>query len=294
MDRQEPYDSHADLFCRLTKYLSSYGFPVPQILLDASQDGILILDDLGDQMLQNEYQRNPNETLNVCYDKVLDQLVRLHTLCQKETAEHYSDIFLQRFDYAKLRWELDFFLEYFVHRFKGLNLNSEQMATLDIHFDSMCRILEKEPLVFTHRDFHSRNIMIKDKEVFIIDYQDARMGPPEYDLASLLRDAYVKLPETFIEEFLENYYRETADKRDKFHRRYIFSLMCIQRNIKALGTFGYQAAVRKNVYYLQYVPLLKQHIETELSFLDGSGSGDDVFPLDPVVFKRVILHDILG
>lgn len=294
MDQQKPYDSSADLFFRLTNYLSSLGFPVPKVLLDASEDGILLLDDLGDQMLQTIYQQNPDKTLKAYYSKVFRQLVRLHTICRKDTAGQYSDIFQQRFDYEKLRWELDFFMEHFVSRFKRLHLNPEQIAILDFHFDNLCQILEKEPIVFTHRDFHSRNIMIKDEEAYLIDYQDARMGPPEYDLASLLRDAYVKLPETYIEDFLENYYRETADKRDKSHRRYIFSLMCIQRNIKALGTFGFQASVRKNTTYLQYVSLLKQHLETELSYLEARNTRNDVFPNDLISFKRVLMHDILS
>ena len=154
MDQQKPYDSSADLFFRLTNYLSSLGFPVPKVLLDASEDGILLLDDLGDQMLQTIYQQNPDKTLKAYYSKVFKQLVRLHTICRKDTAGQYSDIFQQRFDYAKLRWELDFFMEHFVSRFKRLHLNPEQIAILDFHFDSLCQILEKEPIVFTHRDFH--------------------------------------------------------------------------------------------------------------------------------------------
>jgi N-acetylmuramate 1-kinase len=292
MDRQEPYDSRTDPFFRLTRYLSSHNFPVPEILKDLSSDGILLLHDLGDQTLQNEYCQNACKTLDTYYPQVFNQLIRLHTVCRKETAGEYSDVFSLRFDYAKLRGELDFFLNHFVRKFKNILLDREQTTVLDTHFEQMCRILEKEPAVFTHRDLHSRNIMITDGAIFLIDYQDARTGPPEYDLASILRDAYVKLPEDYIEDFLQNYYRETADIRNAVRRRYMFSLMCIQRNIKALGTFGFQAHVRKNFNYVKYIPLLKYHISTELHYLDGMRGDDRVFPMDGQSFRRVLLDEV--
>lgn len=294
MDRKQPYDSRTDTFFRLTHYLTSHDFPVPTILQDLSSDGILLLLDLGDQTLQSEYRQDAGKTLNTFYPQVFNQLIRLHTLCRKETAGEYSDVFTLRFDYTKLRWELDFFLEHFVRGFRNIVLDHEQTTVINVHFDQLCRILEREPTVFTHRDFHSRNIMIKQGGIYLIDYQDARAGPPEYDLASILRDAYVQLPEVYIDDFLENYYRETADLRNAVRRRYIFSLMCIQRNIKALGTFGFQAHIRKNPYYVQYIPLLKQHISIELQYLDGMRGDDRVFPMDAYAFKRVLLNEVLS
>src|SRR5262249_61452163 len=86
------------------------------------------------------------------------------------------------------------------------------------------------------------------------DFQDARMGPATYDLVSLLRDPYVEIPEAFVRELAEQFRaRAVPGERPKaFARR--FDLMSLQRNLKALGTFGYQAVARGNNVYLAYVP----------------------------------------
>ena len=96
-----------------------------------------------------------------------------------------------------------------------------------------------------HRDYHSRNLMRHAERLYWIDFQDARMGPATYDLASLLRDAYVDVPEELQDELKERFRQKAApdEPREVFRRR--FDLMCVQRNLKALGTFGYMATVRQ-------------------------------------------------
>jgi aminoglycoside/choline kinase family phosphotransferase len=108
--------------------------------------------------------------------------------------------------------------------------------------------------VLCHRDYHSRNLMLSQGQLYLIDFQDARMGPDTYDLASLLRDSYVDLPEDFVAERLEEFRQRAVpgESRDTFLRR--FELMSIQRNLKALGTFGYMSTSRGTDVYLPYVP----------------------------------------
>jgi len=119
--------------------------------------------------------------------------------------------------------------------------------------------------VLCHRDYHSRNLMLFADRLYWIDFQDARMGPASYDLASLLRDAYVDVPEELQEELQERFRQKAApgEARDVFRRR--FDLMCVQRNLKALGTFGYMATVRQNPVYLPYIPRTLAHARRNLS-----------------------------
>jgi aminoglycoside/choline kinase family phosphotransferase len=110
-----------------------------------------------------------------------------------------------------------------------------------------------------HRDFHSRNLMRHRGVLYWIDFQDARMGPATYDLASLLRDSYVDLSPEFVAERVEEFRQRAlpGESRDAFQRR--FDLTSVQRNLKALGTFGYMATVRGIPVYLQYIPRTLQH-----------------------------------
>ncbi len=107
--------------------------------------------------------------------------------------------------------------------------------------------------------------MRHDAALYWIDFQDARMGPAAYDLASLLRDAYVDVPEELQDELKERFRQEAVpgEPREVFGRR--FDLMCVQRNLKALGTFGFMATVRQNPVYLPYIPRTLAHARRNLS-----------------------------
>jgi len=107
--------------------------------------------------------------------------------------------------------------------------------------------------------------MLHDGSLYIIDFQDARMGPDTYDLASLLRDAYVDIGDVELDELILYFLtvKGCQDQHQEFRRR--FDLMALQRNLKALGTFGYQTATRRNPVYIQYIPRTLRHARTNLA-----------------------------
>jgi len=96
--------------------------------------------------------------------------------------------------------------------------------------------------------------MVHNDTLHIIDFQDARMGPDTYDLVSLLRDSYVDLPERTVDELIAYFLALGRRPGDQAAFRRRFDLMALQRNLKALGTFGYQTTARRNTVYLQYIP----------------------------------------
>jgi N-acetylmuramate 1-kinase len=122
--------------------------------------------------------------------------------------------------------------------------------------------LAAEPRVLCHRDYHSRNLMVHAGQLFVIDFQDARMGPNTYDLVSLLRDSYVDLPETLVESLRDDFGAEVDESPVEFRRR--FDVMAMQRNLKALGTFGFQAVSKANPVYAQYVPRTLRYVRDNL------------------------------
>ena len=112
--------------------------------------------------------------------------------------------------------------------------------------------------------------MLHDGSLYIIDFQDARMGPDTYDLVSLLRDSYVDLPASQVDELIAYFLALTrgtqaaaTDDDAEFRRR--FDLMALQRNLKALGTFGYQTTARGNTVYIQYIPRTLSYVKANLA-----------------------------
>ena len=123
-------------------------------------------------------------------------------------------------------------------------------------FWKISTILARQPRVLTHRDYHSRNLMWHQGRLCVIDFQDARLGPCQYDLASLLHDSYVVLPAD-LREALLNYYleRKTCSRRPSGPRKFPahIRLHVLQRNLKALGTFAFQIVVKQNRRYISAI-----------------------------------------
>jgi hypothetical protein len=161
-------------------------------------------------------------------------------------------------------WEVHFAIEHFYEKHLGRTISESDRKILEEGFSEICTILANEPVVFTHRDFHSRNVMTVpgqkagDSERYaMIDFQDARMGPAQYDLASLLKDSYYQLEETQIDRLLDYAIARiealSGSRLDRNHFRFIFDLMSVQRNFKAIGSFASFQNKRGNPTYLKYI-----------------------------------------
>jgi len=177
------------------------------------------------------------------------------------------------FDVDKLMWELRFFVKHFLEGYRGAVLQNET-AALDEEFMAVADELAQDARVLCHRDYHSRNLMLHEGQLHIIDFQDARMGPDTYDLVSLLRDSYVDFTEDQVEELIAYFLalrdgdragglRVEAEEAAEFRRR--FDLMALQRNLKALGTFGFQTTARGNPVYIQYIPRTLNYARSNLN-----------------------------
>jgi aminoglycoside/choline kinase family phosphotransferase len=157
------------------------------------------------------------------------------------------------FDVEKLTWELNFFAQHFLGGYRGVMLTPSEKAALTEEWAAIAEELSAEPRVLCHRDYHSRNLMLHGGRLFMIDFQDARLGPDTYDLVSLLRDSYVDVNGREVDELIA-YFTALSGIADVAEFRRRFDLMAVQRNLKALGTFGYQASARGNPAYIQYMP----------------------------------------
>jgi aminoglycoside/choline kinase family phosphotransferase len=247
-----PIDFAALPFANVARLLEQVPLPVPSILGHSDALGIVALQDLGDVTLQAHLgAASPAE-----HQALYRQAVAFIALLQRRGAELASDAYPPyaiTFDVEKLTWELNFFVRHFLEAYRGAALRDNERAVFDQEWLAITRELAAEPRVLCHRDYHSRNLMLHDASLYIIDFQDARMGPDTYDLASLLRDSYVDIPDRELDELLA-YFLALKGVSDAAAFRLRFDLMALQRNLKALGTFGYQTTTRGNPVYIQYIP----------------------------------------
>lgn len=241
-------------FLRLTQYLTEQGIRVPQIYSIDPENYFILQEFCG---LQDMSIPNSND-YNIYLKTSIDLMIRIHNL------EPHPIVQNRDFDYEKLHSEVEITLGAF-GRFKELlSLETDLSEDLRFFFQSVCRFLNDHPdRVFTHRDFHSRNILLdkrqkdnSDSELVLIDYQDARMGTPQYDLSSILYDAYKPIS-TELRLKMLNYYQEKSGK--KLHRfKETFYLQSLQRSFKALGTYMIQVGDKKN---RKFLPSLKSCLE---------------------------------
>jgi N-acetylmuramate 1-kinase len=236
------YEEEAFLVTR--RFLDDRGLPVPRLYFHDPARSVVALEDLGDTLLEETALEGDPRILRKWYTDAIQLLIRLKKAGENPVGG--VPAFDLAFDMTKYMWEMDFFFTHFVRGLCGNTREEDAITEIRKGLAEVCAVLEQEPRIFVHRDFHSRNLLIHNGELFIIDFQDARMGPPQYDLCSLLRDSYVTLPEELSDEMIEMYAMETgmADSRSMDRFREIFDLMSLQRNIKALGTFGFQVGVK--------------------------------------------------
>jgi aminoglycoside/choline kinase family phosphotransferase len=258
-----PFDYATLPFVNVAELFAAMPVPVPRVVGEAADLGVLALDDLGDVTLQAHLGSASAVAHAALYRRAVSFIEVLQRRGRELTDPRYAPYGIA-FDQAKLMWEMDFFLKHFLEGYRGVVFTPAARVALRTAFEALTEELAAEPRVLCHRDYHSRNLMLRDGELHIIDFQDARMGPDTYDLASLLRDSYVDLPESSLEELIAHFLAVREQRVDAAAFRRRFDVMALQRNLKALGTFGYQTAARGNPVYIQYMPRTLEYVRGTL------------------------------
>ncbi|MDH3238485.1 MAG: phosphotransferase [Deltaproteobacteria bacterium] len=259
-------------FVNVHRYLAKAGIPVPGIYHAVPDAKLLFLEDAGDTMLEGTVRsaRSVDEVLPL-YGRCLEIMVRIQW---DGTRALDGDAIPSRlaFDVKKFAEEIRFFFENAVRGYAGIPLSETDERTLEDLILPFLHELAALPRVLAHRDYHSRNIMVipggegdAAPELRILDFQDARMGNVFYDLCSLLRDSYVTLPEKAVDELVYAYrHFAPATLRqmggDPASFPYHLDVSALQRNIKAIGTFGNQAHNLGKRFYLRFIPPTVAHL----------------------------------
>jgi aminoglycoside/choline kinase family phosphotransferase len=253
MDYGAPFTAPPDDVA-LAALLRGAGLPAPAVLDVRGTSGCLVLEDLGDLTLETALGRADEGERERLYAAAVD-LARAIAHDGTPALAASPRASGPALDAARFRFEMDFFLEHFVSALRGISPDPALRARLHALADAAAG---SSVPVLCHRDYHSRNLMVRgDGSLAMVDFQDARWGPDTYDLASLLRDAYVEIDEGRVQRMLARF-GGNEDLRARFE------LVAAERMIKALGTFGHQASARGNPRYLEGVPRTLARLRTAL------------------------------
>ena len=245
-------------FVNVHRFLQHIGVAVPEMYADASDRGLLVLEDIGDGALRDAVEGAAPEAVERLYRLAIDQLLLLQ-LDGTRASDPDCIAFHQAFDERLYLWEFEHFVEFGIERRLGA-LPAAAAARLREIFATIAARLDREPRYLTHRDFHSWNLFVQHGRIRVIDFQDALMAAAPYDLATLLGDRdtpSVVSPE--LEARLLDYYREAWRDRggvpwDVEQLRELYLLCALQKALKVVGRFHYLDIVKGKRAYLRYLP----------------------------------------
>jgi len=227
-----PERENVPAFIHVQGLLQEAGVNVPSIVARDVERGFLLLSDLG---TTTYLARLDPDNSAFMYSDAVDALIKFQLTSQPGV--------LPEFDRAFVLRELNIFPEWYLGRHLGVTLDAAQQAQLDKVFEAITANVLAQQQVFMHRDFHSRNLMFLDAgNPGVLDFQDAVYGPVTYDLASLLRDAYIQWDEEIVLDWVVRYWQSAKQMGlpvnpdiDSFYRD--FEFMALQRHLKILGIF---------------------------------------------------------
>jgi hypothetical protein len=248
-------------FVNVHRYLEKLGIRVPRILRYDEPAGMMVLEDLSDVTFEQALEGGKNN--QALYTRAVDLLARM-----RAEAERRPDpdclAFTRAFDEDLYDWELHHFREWGLEVWSGKKPTDAERAELDTTFRDIARQLAAAPRGFTHRDYQSRNIMVKDGELVVIDFQDALQGPRQYDLVALLRDSYVELDRGFVDTLLDRYIATfsqlTGERIDAKAFKDFFDLLTLQRKLKDAGRFEFINRVKGNPGFLVSIPASLRYV----------------------------------
>lgn len=248
-------------FLSVQRHFAKHKVNVPKTVAMSPELGLVLLEDLGDLTLERKFWENQNQEVAFpFYQQAVDELIKIHYAASDDKNKTCSAFHIA-FDKEKFLWEMNYGREHLFEKLLGLELSDTDRKSLQKVFSDICEKLDRQEKRISHRDYHSRNLMLKLGNMRVIDFQDARLGPVQYDLVSLLYDSYVKLAPAVRTQILNDYLSKAEDQGVKYDRsqfQEIMKLQIIQRCFKACGSFASFYNMRNDVRYLKYLqPTIK-------------------------------------
>ncbi len=238
-------------YAGIARFLREIGVSVPAVLGHDPERGLLLMEDLGDVDLF-ALRDAPAEFRRDLYAKTLRLAALLHAFPPERLPAGLH--LMPGFGPELYRWEQDYFREQCVGKVGGIALSAEEGEALEMELAVLARRLIETPLVLIHRDLQSQNVMVRNGEPVLIDFQGIRLGSPFYDLGSLLCDPYVEIAEEDRTALLRYYYDLARSPYDWQEFRELFLSGSAQRLMQALGAYGFLGRERGKPHFLAHIP----------------------------------------
>jgi len=245
-------------YAHIAVFLHDIRVPVPRLILHDPTASLIVMEDLGDKDLWS-FNKTPWETRRILYQKTLAIIHRLHSFPENNFPSARVKL-MESFGPDLYRWERNYFKDYFVRDVCGIQLDLSSERKLEAELSRLTKRLGATKHCLIHRDLQSQNVMIRDGEPFLIDFQGMRFGNPFYDLGSLLYDPYVTFSESERDELLSFYYRLSKWDLDwaTFHNN--FWEASVQRLMQALGAYGFLGLKKGLKTFLNHIPAGLRHL----------------------------------
>jgi hypothetical protein len=239
-------------------FLHDIRVPVPRLILHDPAASLVIMEDLGDNDLWS-FNKTPWETRRTLYQKTLAIIHKLHSFPEKDFPSARVKL-MESFSPDLYRWERNYFKDHFVRGVCRIEMDHPFEEKLEVELSNLAERLTATKRCLVHRDFQSQNVMIRDGEPFLIDFQGMRFGNPLYDLGSLLYDPYVNLTSKQQEELLYFYYNLSKSDIDWIVYQNNFREASAQRLMQALGAYGFLGLKKGLKTFLDYTPAGLHHL----------------------------------
>lgn len=250
-------------YVEIARFLERNSICAPKIYFNDAAEGLIWVEDLGENDLFG-YRRESWLVRRAFYESALDEIAKLHRLPETVCVE-MRDHLPAEFNEALYLWEQNYFLENCLGRyFKMENAAIADLGALP-RLRSIAEQLDRRPRVLVHRDFQSQNILIRNQQAYLIDFQGMRPGLAEYDLASLLYDPYVSLDPAERSELIQYY----CNRNSGVDAVETLRLCAMQRLMQALGAYGFLGLVKGHKQFLQHIPRALSSLRDIVSQIDG-------------------------
>ena len=254
MDAPPDKESISD-YLKIGVEMVNQGINAPKVFYENQKLGFILMEDFGDKTFLKEFSLKGLKDL---YIRAIDNIINMQLLLKINDLEQYTQ--------KKLYTEICLFNEWYLDKYKKINLSSKEIADLEIIFKKVISDNVAQNQCFVHRDYHSRNLMVlENNDLGILDFQDAVLGPMTYDLVSLLKDAYIELEEEDVIDLVINFWEKAVEKNllqkgdfSDFFMQY--ELMGVQRHLKVLGIFSRLSIRDHKNNYLEDIPLVEKYL----------------------------------